>query len=224
MSIGGAPTVWLGLINSLVPDILKLAIASWEELPSPSGDAKEDVVTLALCRKLRQNRTARSLPFQVDIQQVELNPAPGESLGRLDIAFRPLVPREDIYFCIECKRLNVVKDGRVRGYASEYVTLGMLRFVTGQYSHAVQHGAMLGYVLDGKVTRAIAGVARNLRKQHVTLRMAAPGAFHESSILPDEPHVKETHHQRANEKHTFLLHHLFLPCVSRPSSGQRATA
>ena len=48
---------------------------------------------------------------------------PGEDLGRLDIAFIPLVPREDIYFCLESKRLNVVKDGKLRAYASEYVTL-----------------------------------------------------------------------------------------------------
>lgn len=31
----------------------------------------------------------------------------------------------------------------------------MLRFVTGQYSKAVRHGGMIGYVLDGNVSRAM---------------------------------------------------------------------
>ena len=87
--------------------------------------------------------------FQIDTQVVELEPAPGEDLGRLDIAFRPLIPREDIYFCLETKRLNVIKDGQTRTYASEYVRFGMMRFVTGQYAKAVRHGGMIGYVLDG---------------------------------------------------------------------------
>src|SRR5260370_24092365 len=77
--------------------------------------------------------------FQIRTQVGELDPVPGEEFGRMDIVFIPLVPREDIYFCLESKRLNVVKDGETRAYASEYVTFGMLRFVTGQYSKAVRH-------------------------------------------------------------------------------------
>ena len=96
--------------------------------------------------------------FQIRTQVVELDPMPGEDLGRMDIVFIPLVPREDIYFCLESKRLNVVKDGETRAYASEYVTFGMLRFVTGQYSKAVRHGGMIAYVLDGNLSRAISNI------------------------------------------------------------------
>src|ERR1700730_13074985 len=117
----------------MLPDILSLVLTSWAEMPSPEADETEDNITIALCRKLMQNRTARGLMFQIHTQLVELDPMPGEDLGRLDIAFVPLVPREDIYFCLESKRLNVVKDGVPRSYASEYVNLGMVRFITGQY-------------------------------------------------------------------------------------------
>src|ERR1017187_5947752 len=103
-------------------------------MPPPALDEGEDKITIALCRALQQNRTARGLMFQIRTQVVELDPVPGEDFGRMDIVFIPLVPREDIYFCLESKRLNVVKDGEPRAYASEYVTFGMLRFVTGQYS------------------------------------------------------------------------------------------
>jgi hypothetical protein len=145
MSVVGIPGDWADLIDPMVPEILNLVIASWQEMTAPASDEKEDNITIALCRALRQNRSARNLMFQIDTQFVELDPAEGEDLGRLDIAFRPLIPREDIYFCLETKRLNVMKNSGSRAYASEYVRFGVRRFVTGQYSKAVRHGGMIGY-------------------------------------------------------------------------------
>ena len=63
-----------------------------------------------------------------------------------------------IYFCLECKRLNVVVNGIKRPGGSDYVVHGMARFVSGQYASAVRHGGMLGYVLDGNIPGAIANV------------------------------------------------------------------
>jgi hypothetical protein len=209
VAVTGAPTEWVDLIDPLVPVILSLVIASWEEMAAPAPDETEDNITTALCRALKQNRTARGLMFQIHTQLVELEPMPGEDLGRLDIAFIPLVPREDIYFCLESKRLNVVKDGHLRAYASEYVTLGMLRFITGQYSKAVRHGGMLAYVLDGDVARATKNVEANIQKHHVVLCMTPPGALLPSTALPAEPRAKETQHQRVHETSLFRIHHLF---------------
>jgi hypothetical protein len=211
MAVVGSSTEWADLIDSMIPVILRLVIASWELMPSPASDEKEDKITEALCRILRQNRTARELPFQIHTQFVELEPANDESLGRLDIVFIPPINREDIYFCLECKRLNVVKDDRTRPYSSEYVTFGMLRFVTGQYSQAVQHGGMAAYVLDGNISDAIANVEANIRKQHAALCMTAPGAFLLSTVLKDDARARETHHQRAHEANLFRIHHLFMP-------------
>jgi hypothetical protein len=211
MRIVGVPNDWADLINPMVPEILNLVIASWEEMPAPASDEKEDNITIALCRALRQNRDARNLMFQIDTQVVELEPAPGEDLGRLDIAFRPLIPREDIYFCLETKRLNVIKDGQTRTYASEYVRFGMMRFVTGQYAKAVRHGGMIGYVLDGDVSRAVANVEGNIQRHHVALCMTPPVAFLSSAVLKEEPRARETHHRRINENNFFRIHHLFIP-------------
>jgi len=139
-------------------------------------------------------------------------------MGRLDLAFSPLVPSESIYFCLECKRLNVVVNGTTRAYAAEYVTSGMLRFVTGQYARAVRHGGMLAYVLDGNVAHAIANVESNLRTQHVVLCMAAPGVFQPSSVLPKDSRVKETHHRRAHDTILFRIHHVFVARLAGLSS------
>jgi hypothetical protein len=210
VSVIGVPSDWADLIDPMVPEILNLVIATWEGMSPPAPDEREDNITVALCRSLRQNRDARQLMFQIDTQQVELEPAPGEDLGRLDIAFRPLIPREDIYFCLESKRLNAIKDGENRAYATEYVKLGMLRFITGQYAKAVRHGGMMAYVLDGNVSRAMTNVEANIRSQHSALRMDAPGAFQPSTVLKDDARARETHHHRAHETSLFRIHHLFM--------------
>ena len=210
MTVVGTPSEWVGLIDSLVPDILTLVITSWEGMPSPLSDEKEDDITNALCRVLCQNRTARDLPFQIRTQLVELDPLPGEELGRMDIVFIPLVPNEDIYFCLESKRLNVIRDGQFRAYASEYVNFGMHRFVTGQYAKAVHHGGMLAYVLDGNFSHAMANIEANIRKQFSALCMAAPGAFLPSTVLKGDTRARETHHHRAHEAELFRIHHLFM--------------
>jgi hypothetical protein len=206
----GIPAEWADLIDPMVPQILNLVIESWDGMPSPASDEKEDNITTSLCRLLKQNKTLRGLPFRITIQRVELEPLAREELARQDLVFEPLHPCEDIYFCLESKRLNVIKDGKLRSYASEYVTHGMLRFVTGQYSKAVRHGGMIGYVLDGNVTTAIINVEDNIKKQNSTLRMKAPGQFLSSTVLTGEARARETHHQRTHETGLFRIHHLFM--------------
>jgi hypothetical protein len=210
VSVIGASSEWSDLIDPMVPQILNLVIASWETMPAPSQDEKEDTITNSLCKTLRQNRTARSLPFQINTQHVELDPMPDEELGRLDIVFVPLIPREDIYFCLECKRLNVIKNGQKRSYASEYVLHGMLRFITGQYSKDVHHGGMLGYVLDGNVSTAMNNVESNIQQREAELCVAPPGGLQFSSILKDDTRIRETLHQRTFQAITFRIHHLFM--------------
>lgn len=210
MSVLGSPDQWVDLLDSMVPDILQLTVAAWESLPAITSDEKEDNITLALCRVLRQNREARNLPFQIHTQQVEIDPQPGEDMGRLDIVFNLLVPREEIYFCLEGKRLNVIKNGETRAYAAEYVSHGMMRFVTGQYSRAVHHGGMIGYVLDGDISRAITNVEANVQAQHAALGMSAPGDLVESEHLKPDTRARESDHQRTHETTKFRIHHLFM--------------
>jgi hypothetical protein len=219
VSIIGTVSEWADLIEPMVPEILDLVVTSWQQMPASTAEEKEDNITEALCRILMQNRTARGLMFQVRTQVVELEPMPGEDLGRLDIAFIPLVPREDIYFCLESKRLNVVKNGELRTYASEYVRLGMLRFVAGQYSRMVRHGGMIGYVLDGKVSDAMANVEVNIRQRQAELCMTPPGAFQPSAVLTTDSRARETHHKRSHETSLFRIHHLFMAAATPKESA-----
>lgn len=211
MNLVGAPGEWSDLIESLVPDILALIISTWTAMPAVSTTPGEDPITEQLCRLLRMNRTSSDLPFQIHTQMVELDPPAGEDQGRMDIAFLPMVPREDIYFCLECKRLNVPDNGSVRSLASEYITHGMMRFVRGQYALRVHHGGMLGCVLDGNVPSAIQSVGGLIKKRHEELQMQPPGDLKPSSIRSDDERARETRHVRKDQSKAFLIHHMFAP-------------
>jgi hypothetical protein len=210
VTVIGSPDYWVDVIDSQVPDILALVIDSWQQMDVPAPDASEDGITETLCHLMRSHRVARELPLQIHLQSVEIEPAEGQKVGRMDIAFYPLVNREDIYFCLEAKRLNALKDGIVRPYASEYVRLGMMRFITGQYAKLARTGGMIGYVVDGRVPHAIANVAQNIRNQHVDLGITPPGELLMSTILSGETRARETHHTRRHDPSPFRIHHLFM--------------
>jgi hypothetical protein len=178
------------------------------------------------------------LPLRIDFQFVELDPAATQDEGRIDIAFSPLVPREDIYFALECKRLNVRgHGGSVRPCHAEYIRHGMARFINGQYGPAVRAGGMLGYVLDGQVAHAMAGVEANVQQHHETLGMAPPGVLLPSSVRAHDDHARETRHRRLGDAAEFAIHHLFVACdpqtplrvksdigSTRPAQRRRARA
>lgn len=206
----GSPAEWLDLIDSHVPEILGVVVETWETLPPPAGNELEDPVTETLCRALRQSPRARTLPFQIHLQSVEIDPAEGQDQGRMDIAFYLLVPREDIYFCLECKRLNVREQSGVRHLFTEYVRQGMMRFVRGQYAKSVRNGGMLGFVLNGDVPGAIAGVAAGIKMNHAVLAMASPGVLSPSSVLAADKRICESLHNRIGDESPFKIHHMFM--------------
>jgi hypothetical protein len=213
MTLIGSPTEWINLIDPLIPDIMELILSSWKELTPIEANALEDPITEKLCRYLRQNRDASDLPFRIDIQLVELDSAFEDDQGRMDIVFSPMIARENIYFCLECKRLNVVTNGNLRSYSREYVINGMMRYVTGKYSSAMKHGGMLGYVLNGNVAKAIVNVTGAIQTNYVALGMARPPTIAASSIRPKDSRVKETIHTRKHDTNAFQMHHMFVSAI-----------
>ena len=205
----GIPDAWLDLIASLVPEILHLVWSTWQTMPALASDALEDPTTDGLCRRLRGSRTAADLPLRIDTQMVELGASADAEQGRMDIVFSPLLPTEQVYFCLECKRLNVAKDGAKRGLAGEYVVHGMMRFMTGQYASEVRDGGMLGYVLDGDVADAITRVSAAVGARSQELGMESPGLLLQSAMLSAVAWARETRHKRGATGERFVIHHVF---------------
>lgn len=213
MSQFGSPREWVDLIDSLVPDILDLVVDTWESLPVPAGNELENSITNRLCAAMQNSPKREMFPFHIQPQDVILEPGSGDELGRMDIAFKPLVASDKIYFCLECKRLNVREPNtpRPRTYFSEYVRCGMLRFINGQYAGAVRNGGMLAFVLDGNISAAIEGVQANILANRLELGMSSPADFAPSRICPADSRIRETIHRRAHTSEPFTIHHLFMP-------------
>ena len=210
MSVYGNAAHWHDLLDSLVPDIVELILAAWQTMPHIPPDSKEDPVSLELCRQLRAQRALSELPLTVHTQTVELNDDAEVDDGRIDLTFHPLVPSEKIYFALECKRVNVLQwNGEVRRYFAEYVTHGLTRFVTRQYSRAVRHGGMLAFVLDGDVKTAIDGVLRMViaKTNEISLCDVEIGP---SRFAPKNELMRETIHSRSVEAGNVLVQHFFL--------------
>ncbi|MEL7499561.1 MAG: hypothetical protein AAFN77_18300 [Planctomycetota bacterium] len=213
MTVFGNSEQWLDLLESLVPDIVSLILDAWVTMPTIEPDAKEDPVSEELCRKLRAMRTLSELPLQVQTQLVELESAGDADQGRIDIVFVPLVPDEAIYFALECKRINVLQaNGKVRRYFAEYVTQGLTRFVTGQYSYAVRHGGMLAFVLDGDLESATEGILNNILANREILGMDRT-EIQNSRFAPDDPRLRETIHARTVAAGNVLVQHFFMPAA-----------
>ena len=199
--------------EELVPRIIDLVWTTWAAFQKPAADDREVPITRRFKCALKQAKDYARLPVRIERELAEDDPATAQERGRIDLKFSPAGSAlEEVYFAFECKRLNATKNGTRRPRAAEYVTEGMLRFVTGQYAAAMRHGGMIGYVLDGDCDRAIHLVSQNIATNRELLRMHASSAFTESSLRRDNPMIRETSHNLGPDRR-FRLHHLFLAAV-----------
>lgn len=206
--------------NDLIPVVLDHVVATWNRLPDPKPRDLEKDITLNLYCALKKDKDRSRHPFLIRYEDVEVDTELVKETGRKDIVFFPTAFDEDIYFCLEAKRLNVIVNGVRKSLADEYVKEGMQRFVDGKYARHVHHGGMLGYVLDGDVLRAMKNVRRNIRANHKALRMNPPRDWTPSSARPNDPHAKETEHSRQHDPAKFCIHHQFVGPSPHSSEGE----
>lgn len=195
--------------QNLVPAVLAYIITAWEQMPKPGPSDLEDAISDKLYSALVKAKRRNDFPFLIRREDLEFDTDLAKETGRKDIVFFPSL-QEQIYLCLEAKRLNAVISGVNRSLADEYIKEGMQRFVDGKYARYVRHGAMLAYVLDGNTNRAIQNIENNIRNRLPELRMDKNGGLVASTIRPDDCRTKETSHRRAHEKTVFHIHHLFV--------------
>jgi hypothetical protein len=212
MVIGDAE-IWSDTFpEDLIPRMLDLIFETWQPFPKPAAADHEVPITRRFKHALKQAKDFRKLPVRIEREPAEDDPKTGKELGRIDLKFLPAVSAlEEVYFAFECKRLNVTMNGSRRTLATEYVTEGMMRFVTGQYSSSVRSGGMVGYVLDGKSGEAIIAVEESIARRRTELRMPASTGLERSKLRPDNQVIRQTKHALSTRP-GFLLHHIFLTC------------
>ncbi|RJR46751.1 MAG: hypothetical protein C4576_10595 [Desulfobacteraceae bacterium] len=195
--------------QNLLPSVFSHIISTWEQMAKPGPSDLEDAISLKLYSALIKGKDRSSHAFLIRYQDVEVDTDLAKETGRKDIVFFPS-HQEEVYLCLEAKRLNVLVSGVRRSLADEYVKKGMQRFVDRKYARFVRHGAMLAYVLDGDTDRAMRNVENNIRKRVAELRMNKNGGFVSSTVRPKDHRAKETRHRRTNQKAVFRVHHLFV--------------
>ena len=216
----GDPSYWDDFFQqNLIPAVLAHVIATWTQMPKPGPSDLEDVISVKLYSALVKSKDRSALAFLIRYQDVEVDTDLAKETGRKDIVFFPSLQEQEIYLCLEAKRLNAVVSGVRRSLADEYVKEGMQRFVEGKYARFVRHGAMLAYVLDGDTDRAMKNVENNIRNRLTELRIDKNGGFLASTVRPADPLTKETLHRRVHETEVFRIHHLF---VAGEDRGQAA--
>jgi hypothetical protein len=211
MSSVGDSGAWADVLDEgLVPRILEVILEAWTTFSQTSeltSESWEVQLTQDFLPVLKRGKDRAKLPVRID-REVPLDDAEGNELGRLDLKFIPMTPHDDVYLTFECKRLHVLSGGW-RSLANEYVTEGMMRFVTSQYAGTHRHGGMLGYVLDGDSSGAMRSVDEKIRQHRSSLRQLPPEGLNASSLLPTDQAVRETQHRCPQGQ--FRLHHVFLP-------------
>ena len=198
--------------QSLVPAVLTHVLATWGRIPKPGPSDLEPDITFRLYCALVRAKDRSSHAFLIRYEDMEIDTNLEKVDGRKDIVFFPSLQDEEVYLCLEAKRLNAIISGVKRSLADEYVKEGMQRFVDGKYARFVRHGAMLAYILDRDINRATRNIENNIRSRLAELRMDDKSGFVPSTILNHDPRVKETHHHRAGGNVIFHIHHLFCSC------------
>jgi len=187
--------------------VISLIVDSWKTFQLPS-DRREVPVTREFCAHLRCSKDRSCHRFWIDWESPVLSHSGGQ-LGRLDIRFSQGWD-EHVYLSIECKRLRVrYPGGKSATLADKYVEEGMYRYFNGQYATGLDKGGMLGYVLDGKIAKAVKNVGDAISTRKSQLHMAAAEQLRTSSFFSGRPYLKETRHQWGPSG-TFRIQHIFL--------------
>lgn len=207
----GDPVQWDDLfVEELIPSVLALVLDAWGRIEKPAADELEDRTTVRLYSAMITGKDRQRHAFLIRYQDMEVDSDLTNVTGKKDIVFFPPANDENVYFCLEAKRLNAVVSGVRESLAHQYVMEGMTRFIQRKYSRHVRHGGMLGYVLDGDVDRAMRNVANVIRRHCEDLGMERPGEMRQSRIRPDDAHARETRHRRHGDPVPFRLQHLFV--------------
>jgi len=207
MAITGDLSRWANRFpDTLVPRILRLLLDSWANFNTVQ--THEVPITQGFFVVLEKNQEFSRLPFLIDLEVVLLNEDGTGQRGRMDIRFIHGYRRR-VYFSIECKRLRVTRPAGFHSLAREYVTEGMSRYFTGQYAADLDKAGMLGYVMDGNVSKAIYNVRQAIEKRRSDLCMSDDETLRCSSSI-SSPQVKESYHCYGPDNR-FIIYHVFLP-------------
>ncbi|MBW4505192.1 MAG: hypothetical protein KME64_01550 [Scytonematopsis contorta HA4267-MV1] len=110
------------------------------------------------------------------------------------------------YFGIECKRVSSTEPDR--NLATDYIKKGVMRFVDGTYSIGHDYAAMLGFVIDGKVTECVNLICERLNKYKNDISLKED--WTEEKTFVATQNIYRTRHIQYGQNDLMTILHLFL--------------
>ncbi len=184
----GDPAYWDDFFQqNQIPAVFSHVLETWDRMKKPGQTDLEDRISVKLYSALVTGKDRNRHSFLIRYQDVEVDTNMAKETGRKDIVVYPSLLQEEVYFCLEAKRLNARVSGVQKSLADEYVKEGMQRFVDGRYSRSVRHGGMLGYVLDGQGQRISNSLKsedfrQEVRVHHASYHLAPKTIFNGMSL------------------------------------------
>ena len=144
-----------------------------------------------------------SWDFRVHTQS---DPSDPQSICEIDFKFRwSEYPNDyDRYLAAEAKRLF----GKGDSLAGKYVEGGIMDFVTAKYGRGHNYGIMLGYVLVGPLTKAIAAVNEAMTTRKGQTAEYLP--YTPKNSLCTHPYTHHSIHMQHGTATLITLIHVFL--------------
>jgi hypothetical protein len=214
----GDPQSWRQRLISLDERILERILFVWQRCVARlPGQPEEDIVTINLVDLLAKDPVVRTLCHWIEYQ-FEPFGVSGDgvrfSKGIIDLSVLLDFDRET-YLPYECKRLNVVHQGRRSSLATPYVKEGLMRFITEQYAEGLPVGCMLGFVMDGDLPFALQQVSAAITAEATALR--SRGGIINGEVTPPVERFR-TDHDRAISAQ-IEVRHVLLPFAAMAGAG-----
>ena len=218
--LAGDPTDWIARFRSLDIRFLERVLSAWPRcVAALPANPDEDTITINLVDILSRDAKARRLFHHLAYQHEPFGyTADGwaYSKGKIDMALL-LDQERERYLAYECKRLNVVQNGKKRSLATPYVLEGMVRFVTEQYAADLPVGCMLGYVLDGNVSTARTKICAAIKLHNGETGLVG-SPIDDQSVGSIER--LSSYHCRPSNGARFEIRHALLPFPQKPLAGK----
>ena len=202
----GQPTFISG--RDIVATILTLVAASWHRMRKRSdvgSQSTEPRIAGALYLEMRREKKVRGLNIPLLIEESPTRSDPDLLIGdgRIDLKMHYSFDEDD-FFGLEYKRVSSTDNDLLE----EYVTEGVMRYVTAKYCPDHDIVAMIGFVIDGLHIETATKLDGKLDKHR--LRTSLCEDWQSEGSYPVERLYRTKHIQHGREKEMTILH-LLLP-------------
>jgi hypothetical protein len=189
-------------IATVLDIVCRGADAARADIVSKMLEVPITVIIRKAMRRVKRDLGLTNLQIRGEHELENMATTDGAILGRIDITLQFLhqFGNEDAYVAIECKRVAASQ----ATLNANYVSKGVNRFVTGQYSAGHECGFMLGYVIELPAEKIVQSIDKHMCDTYGQGSKLSPIQAHSLSLALLEGVVTQS------DGHVIKLRHIFV--------------